>query len=155
MADVKKDEKKAEKVETKAPAAEPVEIVQSRGMPLADDDAMQALLDKANSALATLDKAKDADFQKLELDFWKPEKDGDELKGVYLGSTKNGNYLQHHIGRKGKDGKPVKVTVNGTITLTKAFRQIDPGTAVSIKFVGMTKTNNGMNLRQYDVRFLR
>jgi hypothetical protein len=93
-----------------------------------------ALLDKA-------EKAKEADFQKLEDDFWNPGTPGTPeaiIQGMYVGSGKNegARIIQHAIVRKGKDGQPVVVRLNGRHGLTSALQQLEPKDLVRIEYLG-------------------
>ncbi len=124
-----------------------------------NDEALDALFTMDKDMVKAMDealKAKDAAFQKEDDNFWKPEKAGDKLKGIYLGSAKSGRLLVHAIGTKDSKGKPLAVRVNGTAVLTRKLKRGAIGQGVIIEYLGEVGTaEEGRNpLRKFETHWL-
>lgn len=89
--------------------------------------------------------AKVEEFAAPERDFWKPKDPGQpkELRGIYLGSAKSGRLEQHAVATKDSKGKPIAMRFNGAHGLTRAMKQLVPGTMVLIEYLGETGTMSG------------
>jgi hypothetical protein len=112
----------------------------------------KAILEKAKRAQT----AKDEDFRDTEADFWKPEQEGEELRGVYLGTEQGPKYKIHHFGRLDPStGKPVAVRVNGSTILTRELAKVDVNSGVVIRYEGEGKTDAGNKLQKFIVRVLK
>jgi hypothetical protein len=130
----------------------------SRATPELDKEAALSLLnDKdALARIQAVSKAKDDAFVALESDFWKPTKPGDELRGIYLGSGKDGRYVVHVIGKLDKEtGKPIAVRINGTHVLTRELPRGTPGQGVRITFQGTEKASDDRKINKYEVAWLK
>ncbi len=83
-------------------------------------------------------------------DSWKPETEGEEITGLYLGSQKavgdTGPFTAYHI--KCNDGRRLSVSGAGLDTI---MAQIPRKTEVTIKYFGKEKKGKGM-MRVYDVQ---
>jgi len=145
----------------KATVAAPAKIsseeskVESAMVRAQEEQSIDALLADANTAkqLAGLDKWDEKEFEAEASDFWKPEKVGDELKGIYLG-YETGERMKSHAFAvlDPKTGKPTPMRFNGTRILSKELRRIEIGSKVWIRFTGVTKTLAGQNLKLFDVK---
>lgn len=107
---------------------------------------------KGIAMLEAAKKAKKDDFTKQETDFWKPEKVGDTLQGVYMGSVPD-RYTTHLLGTLDTKGNPLMMRIKGTKGLSGALGRVKAGTAVRIEFIGSEKTENG-NFKKFDVGLL-
>lgn len=138
-----------------------VEIDADAAREALDSQLATVLDDKAlNAKLDALNKASDADFVEKVTDFWKPEKAGEFIRGVYVGSAKQGRLLQYGIAVKGSDGVIRGKKLNGTHSLTSAMRTIKEGTLIQIKYLGKTQTQGmvsgvSRSLNQFDVQPLK
>lgn len=93
-------------------------------------------------------KASDLDFA-TEPTFFSFKADGDELRGVYLGTGHNGKMLQHLFATPSKDPKrPERTVINGIWQVTKAAEGWTPGkTAVVIRRTGTKATPKGKTIQ--------
>lgn len=123
-------------------------------------DALNALAASmaGKDTLAKLDKALNAKpdaFEKKTSDFWKPAKEGEEVRGIYLGSVDGPKYKIHAIGtRDAKTGENYAVRINGSTILTKELLRGNAGDAVRIVYKGAGKTDGGNRLQQFEVSWL-
>jgi len=117
----------------------------------ADDlmDAQALAIMSSGDILAKLKAVKAAkaeDFSEtLEADFWKPKAEGDEIRGVYVGSAKAGRILQHGLAQEGKNGQPFVIRMNGGHSLTAQFKQVKPGEPVRVQYKGKVTTKGVAN----------
>lgn len=124
------------------------------------NDALNALAASmgGKDTLAKLDKAlaaKPDAFERKTPDFWKPAKEGDEVRGIYLGSVDGPKYKVHAIGtRDPKSGENYAVRINGSTILTKELLRGKQGDAVRIVYKGAGKTDGGNKLQQFEVSWL-
>lgn len=109
---------------------------------------------EAKELVAKAAKAKADAFKAFEKEFWKPEEAGDFLQGVYLGSYPGPKYKVHLIGKSDAKGRLMKVRINGSTTLTRDMERGTPGTPVRIEYQGETKTEAGMRLKLFEVKWL-
>lgn len=143
----------ARTVEGSVSGKEALAVLESYGP---EEDATDALL-KNKDLLAKLDQVQSAKadkFKRAEADFWKPQKVGDFLQGIYLGSTNRGRYLVHAIGKKDAKGRPFAVRLNGTAILTRELKRGEVGQGVRIEWKGEGKTDAGQRLQMYEVSWL-
>lgn len=119
---------------------------------LAALQSFQTFHTKGIEALKLAKEAKKDDFQKQETDFWKPEKAGESLQGVYLGFIPD-RYITHLVGTLDKKGNPLMMRVKGTKQLTSALSRVKKGTGVRIEFDGTEKVENG-TMRKFVVSLL-
>lgn len=96
--------------------------------------------------------AKANDFQKQESDYWKAEKAGEALQGIYMGFIPD-RYITHLIGTLDSKGNPIMMRVKGTKQLTSGLNRVKVGTGVRIEFTGTEKTENG-TMRKFDISML-
>ncbi len=149
-----KDTKKAEIAES--------EEVKSGEVALTADDAdsaIQLMLSTAgkdlDAAINAVEKAKTEDFREEAQDFWKPEKPGDELRGVYMTKYSQNRYSVHVFAVKHpKTGKPMAMRVNGSRILSKELNKGETGKPVRIVYEGETKTEAGQKLNKFRVFWL-
>lgn len=87
-------------------------------------------------------------------DFYSPTKVGQELRGVYLASGKDGRNTVHVIAARGADGKIGNVKLKGTHTLSAGLRKGKAGDAVLITYQGVETGTDGRTNAKYDVGFL-
>jgi hypothetical protein len=92
-----------------------------------------------DNRLATMEKAKDTAFIEEESDFWKPLEEGDELRGIFLGSGKDGKRVVHALAVKHpKTERPFVKRMNGSRILNQELAKGSPGRGVRIVFMGKT-----------------
>lgn len=119
---------------------------------LATLNAFANVASQAAGMLKAAKTAKPADFQKQESDYWKAEKPGESLQGLYMGFIPD-RYITHLIGTLDSKGNPIMMRVKGTKQLTSALGRVKPQTAVRIEFTGTEKTENG-TMRKFEVSML-
>ena len=122
----------------------------------AEDEKIAEAYAQAQAALDKLDKVKDSDFQALSSDFWKPEEEGDELKGIFVGVDTSAR-LHQYIFAVVNDGEKMMVRMNGGHQLKKVFGtgRVAPGTVCRIVFNGQKKTEGGRKMNDYTVAIAR
>lgn len=83
-------------------------------------------------------------------DAWKPEKEGDEITGIYW--TK-----EEGVGRNGSNMYMLKqddgeiIGVWGSAIIDSRMSRVQPGREVKIVFRGKIKTQNGREAKNFDV----
>lgn len=135
-----------------AKAAKDARAAKVQGAELEALQAFQAFHVEGLEALKKAKAAKKDEFQKQETDYWKAEKPGESLQGVYLGFIPD-RYITHLIGTLDSKGNPLMMRVKGTKQLTGALSRVKKGTAVRIEFTGTEKTENG-TMRKFEVALL-
>lgn len=121
----------------------------------AEAEAFNTFADFASQALDLFKAAKEAkkdDFTRQETDYWKPEKIGDALQGIYLGCIPD-RYMTYLIGVMDKKGEPMMKRVKGTRQLTSGLSRLKKGTPVRIEFEGEEATANG-KMKKFNIGLL-
>jgi len=118
-------------------------------------DAMELGLSSALSTLKRIDTAKDSDLKQQSDAFWKPTKDGEELRGVYLGKMPAGRLTQYCIGKLDEDGKPVIYRFNGTNGIRSKLTADRVNQGVRLVFRGKSTTGNNRQFKNFDVYWLK
>jgi len=82
-------------------------------------------------------------YKEIDPSFWKPEKDGDSVEGVFIAT-------EHDIGENKSalytlevDGNPIKIW--GSAVLDQKMIAIKPGDKVKITFTGLGEAKAGRN----------
>lgn len=150
----KQTNKKSSKAETNLAVAEP-EFLDAPAETIDSEEARFAeLLKQAETALDKVENADEDDFEK-ELDyFWKPQNPGEELKGIYLGSTKAGKLTQHAVAVRNAKGETVAMRFNGTHAVRYKLTPDRVGRGIRLVFQGKTGTANGTQFKNIDVSWL-
>jgi hypothetical protein len=100
-----------------------------------------------------VDKSKKLNFKKIEPGIWKPEKKGDELVGLLVGSDDSNKYDSkvYHLEVEGEDGKANQTVVFGTAVLDDRMRFVKPGQTVKIVYQGTEPNKKGQDTKMFDV----
>lgn len=120
------------------------------------ENKVKAAFDAAMELLDSAKKLKEDDFEEVESDFFKFEKEGDTIQGAYLGMVKE-RISQHCIGIVTKEGSPTIVRVNSTRQLTSDLSRLAPLSDgkprffVRLEYIGKEKTGNGRNVKKFKV----
>jgi len=92
------------------------------------------------------------DFEPIEPNVWKPEKDGDEIMGVLVSSEPSPRYDNkvYHLEVK-EDEKTTQKVVFGTTVLDDRMSYIKVGDVVKIIFKGIQKNQKGQDVKIFQV----
>lgn len=112
---------------------------------------IQASFADAQKLLKQTKDLEEEDFETIEDDFWKPEKPGDFIQGVYLG-TIDDRYKTHCFGTVDKEGNPLMKRMNGSRGVSSSLSRLAPNKyIVRVTFQGQEKTGAGRNVNKWDV----
>ena len=125
----------------------PYENIDETINPLKLDKNIEGMLKKVASA-------KPDAFEQDATDFWKPEKMGEVIQGIYLGAEQTGRFTIFGVATMSKDG-PSLTRILSTRILAKELRKGETQQGVRIEYKGETKTSAGQRLKLFDVAWFK
>ncbi len=88
-------------------------------------------------------------MRKIEPGVWKPEKEGDKIKGTFISKDEGVGKFESTAYHLEVDGTPM--TVWGSAALTPKMVGIKPGDLVEIEYTGTTPSEKGADTKLFDV----
>lgn len=106
-------------------------------------NALARVPDSLKQALADAFSAGPERFEVLEADLWKPEKKGEQLRGVYMGARRDGKFLYFHIATMARTGEPMVKRVIESAMATREIQRGAVGQGILITYEGEQKVDEG------------
>jgi hypothetical protein len=149
----------------KAPPLEEQDFVDPKTGALLSNDEVLKKMAAISEELEILDEADEDDLIEEESDLWKPQKKGEELRGIYLGVKKEGKFKRHFFACKhAKTGEAVMRKVNNNVIIGREMGKVGQGTPTVIRYDGEnvatveneeTGENEVRRTNLFTVRFLK
>lgn len=92
-------------------------------------------------------------FVALEPNTWKPEKDGDNMEGVYIRTEENVGINKSKLHHFESNQKPLSAW--GTTVLDDRMAYVKPGDEVRITYKGTAKNKRGQDTKIFKVEVAR
>jgi len=82
-------------------------------------------------------------YQEIDPSFWKPEKDGDAIEGIFIGTEHDVGENKSELYTIESEGNPIKVW--GSTVLDQKMIAIKPADKIKITYQGLGEAKAGRN----------